>query len=123
MKSLACQTYLKIIEKEWQKVHKRNNNGVPDKYDIEISNVEQLQIIEWIEIIGYFYNKKILKVINKLIIYFEPLREIQYQNLNQQMIRAIQQNIAIVVTDELNKLLQIGAAQILIDSSKYRLYH
>ena len=42
MKLLVCQTFLKIIEKEWQKVYKRNNNRAPDKYNIEISNIEKL---------------------------------------------------------------------------------
>ena len=40
MKLLACQTYLKIIEDEWKKAYKRNNNRALDKYDIEISNTE-----------------------------------------------------------------------------------
>ena len=64
------------------KTHKRNNIGALGKYDIQIKEEEVTEGVQWIEIVGYLYNKKILHIIDWLMTYFELLLEIQYQNFN-----------------------------------------
>ena len=82
MKITEYTRYLQVKENNEIKIHKRNNTGAPGKYDIQIKEEEVIESIQWIEIVGYFYNKKILRVIDWLTIYFELLLEIQYQNFN-----------------------------------------
>ena len=110
IKLSACVMCLQIQDITWIIVYRRNEEGALNKYYAPVEQQADEVEIEWIEIVGYFCNRKILKVIYKLMLYSELLAKMQYQQFNLIIVNAIQTNKVITITNALAKYLEIVVA-------------